>query len=332
MNRRRAPNRLKSAAPAHAGAAAGSLRPRFRAWRTQHRYAFFSSLGRLLARPWATLMTLAVLSLALTLPLLCWLLLDNAGSLTGHLARTRTLSVYLKTDRGAEIADKLAQRLRARADVTGVAIRTPQQGLAELRAQSGFAEALKVLHYNPLPIVLIVSLPAVDTDVVAAPALVGVLQHDADVDLVQYDAQWRRRLDAVLGVARRGGAVLAVLLALAALLVIGNTVRLDIQGRSEEIAVMQLLGASDGFVRRPFLYTGFWYGALAGLFGLALTALTEWTLAGPLERLAASYAHRFSVHGLSWTGMLVALIGSVVLGWAGAGFAASRHIAMGQPR
>jgi cell division transport system permease protein len=152
------------------------------------------------------------------------------------------------------------------------------------------------------------------------------------VDLVRYDAQWRRRLSAILALAQRGAQVLAGLLALAALLVIGNTVRVDIAGRAEEIAVMQLLGADAGFVRRPFLYSGLWYGTLAGVFSLSLIGIVQISLAGPLSRLASAYDHAFVVHGLGLAQMLLVLAGAALLGWIGAHLAASRHIAQGMPR
>lgn len=329
MNRRKPHNRSKPAAPVREAAA--PARPRLRAWREQHLYSFFSSLGRLAARPWATTLTLAVLGMALALPLLFWLLLDNARDLGGSVADARAVSVFLKPDLDTASVQKLAQRLRDRSDVANVQLKTPQQGLDEFRSRSGFADALKVLHYNPLPAVLIVAPRDVSLASAATPALVTELQHDPDVDLVQYDAQWRQRLQSILALARRGAQVLAGLLALAALLVIGNTVRADIQARSEEIAVMQLLGANDGFVRRPFLYTGLWYGALAGILSLILIVLVEWVLSAPLAQMIASYDHRFGVHGLSFAGMLATLGASATLGWLGAWIAASRHIALGQP-
>jgi cell division transport system permease protein len=115
------------------------------------------------------------------------------------------------------------------------------------------------------------------------------------------------------------------------LLVVGNTVRLDIQGRADEIAVMQMLGADNGFVRRPFLYIGFWYGAFAGVASLILIGIVEWALAAPLASLLSSYDHRFDVHGLSLLTMALVLVASAALGWLGAWIATSRHIALGQP-
>ena len=329
MNRRKSTNRLKPVAPARVPARS---RPGLRAWREQHLHSLFSSLGRLVARPWATALTLAVMSLAMALPLLFWLLLDNARQLGGSVEDARALSVFLKPDADAAVVQAFARTVRERTDVAAVEVKTPDQGLAEFRGQSGFADALKVLHYNPLPAVLIVTprsdAPAVD----AAPALVAELQRDPAVDLVQYDAQWRQRLNAILALTARVAMVLAGLLGMAALLVVGNTVRLDIQGRSDEIAVMQLLGANDGFVRRPFLYTGFWYGAFAGVLSLVLIGIVEWALAAPLAQLAASYEHRFDVHGLALADMGIVLGAGALLGWLGAWLAASRHIALGQPQ
>lgn len=329
MNRRKAQNRLKPVAPAVPRTATVRARWNLRAWREQHRHSLSSSLRRLAARPLATALTLAVLALALTLPLLFWLLLDNARALGGTIDNARAISAFLKTDVGMDAAQALAGKLRERTDVASVEVKSPEQGLEEFRSQSGFADALKVLHYNPLPAVLVV-MPRTDTREASA-ALVSELQSDPAVELVQYDAQWRQRLNAILATAGRGAVVLALLLALAALLVVGNTVRLDIQGRREEIAVMQLLGASDGFVRRPFLYTGFWYGVQAGVLTLMVTGLVEWALAAPLAQLAASYDHRFALHGLTLAGTLLVLGGSTALGWLGAWLTASRHIALGQP-
>lgn len=303
-----------------------------RAWREQHLYSFFSSLGRLSARPVATTLTLAVLSLALAFPLLFWLLLDNARGLSGTVEDARSISVFLKVGTEMPAINAMAEKLRHHPDVTAVEVKSPEQGLEEFRAHSGFADALNVLHYNPLPALLIVDPRAANPgDADPAPVLVEEFRRDPAVDQVQYDAQWKQRLNAILQLARRGAAVLAALLGLAALLVIGNTVRLDIQGRADEIAVMQLLGADNGFVRRPFLYIGFWYGALAGVASLILIGFVEWALAAPLTALASSYDHRFDVHGLSIAQMGIVLVASAALGWLGAWIAASRHIALGQP-
>jgi cell division transport system permease protein len=326
MNRRKPQNRMIKPAPAPKVAARGERSPRLglRAWREQHLYSFFSSLGRLAARPWAALLTLLVMALALALPLLLYLALANARQLHGDMRDAGAISVFLKPHLDQAAVAAVAQRLRANADVAGVVVKTPEQGLQEFRSQSGFADALNVLRENPLPAVLVVT-PRHDATRVAE--LVAEFGREPQVDLVQYDAAWRQRLDAILVAATRAAQVLAGLLALAVLLVVGNTIRLDILGRAEEIEVMQLLGASNGFVRRPFLYSGLWYGAFSAALALAVIVVVELTLSGPLQQLATSYDHRFSVHGLDLLPALATLAIGAVLGWLGAWLASWRHLA-----
>jgi cell division transport system permease protein len=305
-------------------------RQRFAAWRDQHSNAFFSSLGRLAAKPWATMLTLLVLGFALALPLLFFLVFNNARELSGGLREAREITAFLKPEQDAKTATTLADELRQRTDVASVLIRTPEQGLAEFRQLSGFGEALDSLQTNPLPSVLVVTPRAIaDTD---NPALVAALKADTRVDFVQYDAAWRHKLTDILHFGERIVVVIAALLALATLLVIGNTVRMDIQSRSEEISVMQMIGASNGFVRRPCLYSGLCYGLLGSLFALLIVAAVELALAEPIGRLQGSYAHRFSLRGVDAAIALVLIIASALLGWLGAFFATARHLAAGQPQ
>ena len=322
--------------PAPAVAHAEPRRPRIpsrmrvAAWSDQHFFSFFSSLGRLAARPWATLLTVLVLGFALALPLLFFLVFANARDLTGGMRAAREITVFMKPALHPEETAALAGELRARSDVAGVLLRTPEQGLDELRRLAGFGEALDALDGNPLPAVLVVT-PRADDDP-DVPPLVVKLRADARVDLVQYDAAWRRKLSGILEFGARLVAVVAALLALATLLVIGNTVRMDVQSRADEISVMQLVGASDGFVRRPFLYAGLWYGLLGSLLALVVVAGVELALAGPVARLLDSFGNRFSLAGIGPLTALEVVVASMLLGWFGAYAATARHLASGRPR
>lgn len=305
------------------------LGERLAAWRDQHFYGLFSSLGRLAARPWSTGLTVLVLGFALALPLLFWLVFDNARELSGGLREAREVTAFLKPGLDARSAEACADELRRRADVAAVLLRTPEQGLAEFRQLSGFGEALDALQGNPLPSVLVVTpREATDAD---EPPLVAALRADTRVDLVQYDAAWRRKLSGILHFGERVVAVVAALLALATLLVIGNTVRMDIQARSAEISVMQMIGASNGFVRRPFLYAGLWYGLLGAAFALLIVVAVELALAEPIGRLVDSYAHRFALHGIGLDAVAALVGASVLLGWCGAWIVTARHLAAGRP-
>ncbi|WP_045770655.1 permease-like cell division protein FtsX [Xanthomonas albilineans] len=282
-------------------------------WCDHHLHSIVYSLGRAMRKPWATLLTMAVMALAFTLPLGLSIALDNLKQFAGTVQQSREINVFLKTNVDVAAAQTLAQTLRGRVDVAAVNLRTPAQGMAELRDSAGLGEALDALHDNPLPTLLTV-IPAVADDTPLAMALSALPQ----ADLVQHDALWRKRLDGWLHFGQRLVQVLSLLLGVGAVLVVGNTVRLDIQARREEIGVLQLLGASDGFIRRPFLYLGAWYGFGAGVLALALLAVAGAALGPPLAALADSYGSHFLLHGLDVLHVPLVLLGTLLLGWLGA--------------
>ena len=272
-----------------------SLPLRAGTWLDHHLYSFVASLGRVLRKPWATVLTVGVMAVALALPLGLWLVLGNVGRFAGDVQASREVSVFLKPAIDVAAARRLADSLRGRNDIASVELRTPEQGLEQLR-QSGLGDAIDALAGdgpgdNPLPSLLVV-VPEGDETLLASS-----LQQLPEADLVQHDAVWRQRLDGWLRFGGRAALVLALLLGLGALLVVGNTVRLDIQARREEIGVLQHLGATDGFIRRPFLYLGAWYGLAAGALALALLSTAAIALRAPLAELAASYGSRFSLAG-----------------------------------
>ena len=329
-NDRASGNRLRTA-PTPNVSVRRTRRPwamRLSAWRQSHRDGIVASLRRLVARPWATLLTVLVIGIALALPLLFHVVLDNARQLAGGLREAREITVFLQPSADAAKANAFAETLRARADVAAVTVRTPEQGLAEFRQLSGFAEALDVLEHNPLPSVLVVTPRHADAD--SSTALLVALKADARTDMVQYDAAWRQRLAAVLRFGERAMLALLALLAVATLLIVGNTVRMDIQGRAEEIAVSQLIGANDAFVRRPFLYSGMWYGLLGGLLALAAVGLIESTLAEPARQLLASYQNRFDLLGFGSVEALAVIGTGIVLGWLGAWVVSTGHLRAGR--
>ena len=282
-------------------------------WFAHHLHSVVFSLGRALRKPWATALTVAVMALALALPLGLSIALDNLKVFAGSVQQSRDINLFLKPELDGATAQDLAASLRARVDVANVLLRTPEEGLAELRQNAGLDEAIDALGENPLPSLLIVT-PAGADDAALAKALHALPQ----ADLVQHDALWRQRLDAWLGFGARLVQVLSLLLGLGAVLVVGNTVRLDIQARREEIGVLQLLGASDGFIRRPFIYLGAWYGLGAGALALALIGACGLALRAPLAALSQSYGSPFVLHGLDALHSGFVLLGTVLLGWLGA--------------
>jgi cell division transport system permease protein len=295
-------------------------RSRIGSWFDHHVHSLVSSLGRMLRKPWATGLTVGVMAIALALPLGLWAVLSNLSQFTGDVQQSRQVSVYLKPGTALDRAQALAGELRARADVARVDVRSADEGLRELREQGGLAEAADALGENPLPHLLRVTPRGDDAQLASA------MQALPDVDVVQQDAAWRQRLDRWLTLGERIAWVLAVLLGLGALLVVGNTVRLDIQSRRDEIEVLQLLGATGGFVRRPFLYLGACYGLLSGLIALALLTGAELALRDPIARLAQSYGSAFRLQGFDPIRAAVAVLGAGLIGWLGAGLVTGHYL------
>ncbi|MEO5830926.1 MAG: FtsX-like permease family protein, partial [Rhodanobacter sp.] len=186
-----------------------------------------------------------------------------------------------------------------------------------LAKMQGFTSALQTLDENPLPYVLQLQ-PRDGTTAQALAQLVTDVRGVRGVDLVQDSGSWRQRLDALLGVGNRVVLVLAALLALAALLVVGNTVRVDIASRSEEIGVLLLVGASGAFIRRPYLYAGIWYGLFSGLLAACLAVLIELTLAAPVAQLSQAYDGKLQIGGLPVGLLLTVPLVAAALGWLGA--------------
>ncbi|HAI59552.1 MAG TPA: cell division protein FtsX, partial [Xanthomonadaceae bacterium] len=255
-------------------------------------------------------------------------LLGNAMRFADSLGGARELSVFLEISgdaaADAAAARRIADALARRNDVAAVTLRTPDEGLAEFKRMSDLAGALDLLDGNPLPWVLLVS-PA-GAAAANPAALAAALQAEPGVESVQYDAAWRERLEAWLALARRAAALLALLLAAGALLVVGNTVRLDLAGRRDEIALLQLLGADDADIRRPMLHFGVLLGLLAGALALVLAAVAGLALAVPLAALSATYAGGLVPVGPGVAGALAVLGTGGALGWLGARMAAGHYL------
>ncbi|GBE48012.1 cell division protein FtsX [bacterium BMS3Bbin12] len=298
----------------------------------RHAQVFLGSLGRLSRTPLTSLMTATVIGIALALPGGLYLLLHNAERLGGGWQESARISLYLKRDVGEKQARALAAQLRGRPGVRQVTYISREQGLREFRAASGFGAALDVLKTNPLPAVLVVQ-PAFSGDgPQAVQGLLEALRKLPQVALAQLDMAWVRRLYALMALAQRGVAILAAMLALAVLLVVGNTIRLDIQSRREQIEVTKLVGGTDAFIRRPFLYSGLWYGLAGGAIAWLLVRAALWLLQGPVQRLALLYHSDFTLTTLGLGPSVALLAGGGLLGLLGSWLAVGQHLAEIEPR
>ncbi|MCC7329595.1 MAG: cell division protein [Gammaproteobacteria bacterium] len=298
---------------------------------TRHVQNALAALGQLSRQPVATLLTVGVIAIALALPASLQLLVQGGQRMAGSWADIRDFSVYLKPGTSLGVARDLARTLAEHKGVQETRVIEADAALAEFGRDPAFGDALKALRQNPLPHTLVVR-----PDPEAAPAELDALKAELgarpEVDLVQLDTQWLARLAAILDVLRRGIWIAAVLLVAAVVFIVGNTIRLDIQNRRQEIEVSKLLGATDAFVRRPFLYIGFWYGALGGALALLLVVAGLLLLRGPLARLLQLYGTDFSGFGVTPGTALAVLGAGLVCGCAGAWLAVGRHLSAIEPR
>ncbi len=284
------------------------------------------SLGRIVRQPFASLMTMAVVAVALALPLFLNLLLTNVRTATGNWNDAFDLSVYMDKRASSNRVTAVAKQLRMRSDVAAVRIVTADQAMAEFRVESGFGTALDALGENPLPDTLIVTPTATASSPRGTDALKQAIVAMADVQAVQIDTEWVKRVHAMLEILQRVVALTAALLGAGVVLIVGNTIRLDILNRRTEIEVMKLVGASDAFARRPFLYSGVWYGFGGGLLALIFVFVAAAVLARPVGALATLYGSPFQLQGMQWRTVALALAVAVGLAWSGSWFAATRHI------
>jgi cell division transport system permease protein len=300
-------------------------------WLTRHLQTLVGSLGRLSKHSLSTAFTVLVIGLALALPACLHVLVNNAQQATGGWNRTFSIGVYLKTTATLQQARQLAEQVRQRHEVAAVQLVTADEALRELRRDSGFDAAFTVLEKNPLPHALTVQPTPEHTGPEALRALADSLRALPRVESVELDSAWVDRLNAILSAARRGIVLAAALLAMGVIGIIGNTIRLDIQNRREEIEVTKLVGGSDAFVRRPFLYAGVWYGLGGALFAWSLTVIVVAGLSQPVGRIAASYGSAFRLAGLDGTASGVLLASGIGLGWLGSYLAATRHLRRIEP-
>jgi cell division transport system permease protein len=297
----------------------------------RHAQTLIYALGQLSRRPFSTLMTVAVIGIALAMPAGLHVLLKNVQTVLSGWDGAAQVSLFLHKETHEQAAQALAEELRARPEVASVDYISAEQAMLEVRRLSGFGDALSALEENPLPPVLVVHPVVAQQDPASLKTLVAELSGQATVDLAQLDMQWVKRLYGLMEIGRRGVWVLASLLALAVLLVVGNTIRLAIQNRRDEIVITKLIGGTDAFIRRPFLYTGFWYGVLGGTIAFVLVQSSLWILAEPVDSLAGLYNSSFRLGGMDWltTGML--LSGGLLLGLLGSWLAVGRHLRAIEP-
>lgn len=298
----------------------------------RHAQAALGSLGRLARQPFAAALTVLVIGIALALPTALYLAVANMRVVTRGLDDTVQLSVYFRMTTTESQARKAADQIAAKPGVADAVLVSPVEGLAEFRRLSGIGDALQALPENPLPwLVKVRPAPRHDSaDEVGK--LADELRKVDGIEIVEADTAWVRRLHAIEDTMQQLVLLVAGLLAAGVLGVVGNTIRLEINGRRAEIEVTKLVGGSNAFVRRPFLYSGLWQGLGGGLLAVGLIAAGLFALEPFVARLAAAYGAAFELEGLSNREWPAVVGGGAALGFIGAWLAAAYHLRRIEPR
>lgn len=284
------------------------------------------SLLRLLQSPASSMMTWLVIGIALALPVGLYVAMANIQALSGRWDGEAQVSVFLKPELADAMAVQLEADIRSWPEVGGVTLISREQGMAEFSRLTGLSEVLDRLEKNPLPVVLEVRPHQDYREAEQIERLLERVRSLPQVDMVQLDLEWVKRLAALLQLGRYIAFMMVLLLSLGVLLVVGNTIRLEIENRRREIVVVKLIGATDAFIRRPFLYTGFWYGLGGGWVASLIVVLSLAVLNGPVSTLAGLYQSNYTLLALSLTDTLSLWMMSALLGYFGAWFAVSRHL------
>ncbi len=300
-------------------------------WFGRHMTTASGSFGRLVRQPFASLMIVLVIAITLALPAALNLMVKNAAAISGSWESALDFSVFLERDQTLDQAQALGRLIEQRADVDSVRVISSDIALEEFKSRSGFGAALDQLSHNPLPHTLVVRPSAANTSQ-SMMVLREELSNLPETEVVQVDTDWVQRFHAILDIVQQAILIGSILLGAAIIVIIGNTIRLDIQNRREEIEVTKLIGASNAFVRRPFLWTGFWYGLLGGLLAIGLVSLGLHLLDEPIGRLANMYQSGTQVvrFDLREIGSIIGV--GVGLGLVGSWFAATRHMRRIEPR
>ncbi|KAF1069991.1 MAG: Cell division protein FtsX [Pseudomonas citronellolis] len=302
----------------------------FGAYLESHRAALLDSLKRLVGHPFGSFFTCLVMGITLSLPMGLSLLLNNVERLGGSWQRAAQISLFLDLKTNEDQNQDLREQIEKMPDVIEAQLISRDDALKDLQQQSGLGEALKELPDNPLPAVISVTPKQVDKD--QLDALRQRLSELPGVQQAQLDLVWVERLSAILKLGDRFVFGLTLVLVLTLLLVIGNTIRLHIENRRNEIEVIKLVGGTDGYVRRPFLYMGALYGLGAGVLSWGLLTFGLNWLNSAVVNLAGLYGSDFALAGVPLDDGLSLTIGAVLLGWIGAWLAVARHLRELAPR
>lgn len=295
-----------------------------RAWLMQHGFVFFLTLKRLIATPVTSLLSITVMGIALSLPAGIYVLMQNLQSISGQTAGSPQMSLFLKLDAQKESIERIKQRLEEDPRIVNFQFIPKDAALHQLQQSSGLTDIAASLARNPLPDAFIVHTRESTPEVLEQLRI--TMQNWAEIEHVQFDSAWAERLDALLKLGRFAVLMLATLLSIAIIAIMFNTIRLQILTKRDEIEISKLIGATDSFIRRPFLYFGAIQGLAGGATAWLIMALAIHTMNGELITLAQLYDIDLQLQHLSPADSISLLLFSAWLGWSGARISVANHL------
>ena len=295
-----------------------------------HMQSLVFSLGKIYQAPTTTIMTVAVIGITLSLPGGFYLFLKNIDAMAGDFRSSTQITLYLDIKLSEKDARSFETQLTNTPNVNNTQFVSKQDSLEAFRQTSGFGKSIDTLASNPLPHTIIVE-PVASADTFAVKNLLNLLQSFPQVEIAKLDTEWLERLYTILEIAKRSVAIITVLFAFAVLLIIGNTIRLDIQNRYQEIIVTKLIGATNAFIRRPFLYGGLWYGLLGGVISWLIVEIGYMAISGPLNRLNLLYQADLDLITFTFQDFIILISSSTLLGLTGSWIAVGRHLNQIEP-
>ena len=295
-------------------------------WLTQNAHAFFFSLGQYIKNPINNILTTVVIGISLAFPAGFYVFLNNIQILSKDWDNVIEINIFLDTKISSEQAHIFTERMSARADIAEVILVSKDEALSEYKKLSGFSDVLNVLDDNPFPNVVLIKPVFNDINESKAKDLVNELKAMHEIESVQYDNKWLKRLVHIIDIVKLVIFILSVLLAIAVLLIIGNTIRLSIYSRRHEIEIKKLFGGTDSFIQRPFLYSGLWYGVFGSAIAWVLVTTSLKILSEPIKNLSELYANNFQLIGLGYMHTSYLFSIGILLGVFGSWLSVKRHL------
>jgi len=300
------------------------------AWLSHHWHAFFLALRRLASTPFASLLNITVIGVAFSLPTGVYMLLGNLQTISGQTSGTPQLSLFLELDANKATIAKIESRLKQHPQVANFQFISKDSALKQLKQGSGLTDVVDSLTQNPLPDAFIINAKSAAPEVLEQ--LHAEIQKWPKAEHVQFDSAWTKRLDALLKLGQLAVLMLTALLSFALVVVTFNTIRLQILTKRDEIEVSKLIGATSGFIRRPFLYFGAIQGVVGGVIAWLIIAIVIHLINSELTNLVQLFAFDLHLYHLSFEDSISLLLFSSWLGWLGAWLSVASHLWQIEPK